>query len=420
MIDDGDSQETSPAGQGSEYNPLVAWELWRRYRNIPESQVYAVGSTGGTPPACLGMKTARYLPVAPGDMPVSAYPYYMQPAVDNKFNNVATTGPAFTLQHNLIGVNANLTEINRNIEYIKRENVKFRMLFPMRLTQGTLAHYRCSLVSDGSNNFFVPDQLANTFVTDDLQVDAFAFGEYGITYSFGGTTPTPANINTVYAQVIVRSGDANPIEVGPCYFQSNDRRGISYSMWSEGGRRTQDLFTDRPNCGGFIQAWSPDIIRLKTGANDGAQGFTAAQYKTNMLAKIATYQSLLPTAVFILESDADRTGLTAPQRTEFDNYADVLAEIAADPANRAVFINVRRLLHERHQWFAGSGTITSYIPDGVHYSTAGARLVANSSIIGLFDATKLRPVKSSVRPLRQFGGLRRGSNSCSTSFRIGS
>lgn len=426
MIDDGDSQETSPGGQGSLYNPLMAWELWRRYRNIPETQLQQVTSNGGVPPAALGIRAARYEATDAGTMPVAAFPYTQEAAVPNRFavNGVSGLAPQAgfitVLQHNLNDVDPTITEISRSVEYIRRVGVQVGTLVPHRVAQPDELRYRCSSNTASSPNFFLADQLAANVDISAAQVEESNFTPLLLPYDFGGSQPTAANISSLYAQAVFKSSVATVFEAGPVYYASADKRGISFTPWSEGGRKTSDLFTDRPSCLNFVAVWAPDIIRLKCGANDAGQSLTDAQFKAAVEAKIATYRTRLPNAVFVLESDAGRSGLTAPQIAAMDLYADRLAEIAAVSSNRAVFVNVQRYLHERHRWFSGSPVFSSLMPDGVHYSLAGARLVASTCAKGLFDSVGLRPLLSSVRPLRQFGGLRRGATSSPTSFRIGS
>ena len=75
---DGDSQETSPGGQGSLYIPLMSYEFWEHFGNIPESQAM--------PPASYGPGSAALLQVgsvaggvAMGDVSLARFPFAMAP-----------------------------------------------------------------------------------------------------------------------------------------------------------------------------------------------------------------------------------------------------------------------------------------------------------------------------------------------------
>lgn len=395
---DGDSQETSPGGQGNEAINLLNWRLWEHFGNAPESQLHNVSSSGGGAPfAPFGQRAASFDAVAAGSTPTARYPFSFQPAANNRYtagggsgtNN--NNGVSSVLQANLLNVPSALTEIRRDIEYIKRDGITYNALVPKLSNQGDSFYVRFSSTSNGSPAFFNSNQgsavvdisAAVAAVNEWLQVSA--------AYQYGATPPTPANLATLYPQAVARSNNTSQVEIGAFWWSSTDKRGIVVHACAEGGKRTDSLFSERPDCAPFIAAFNPDVVLFACGTNDVIAGHSAATFKTNVLAKMAAYRAAIPSIPFILLGDADCVGFSAPTRAEFDLYPDKLQEIADDPANLAVYVNRRRILEERYGWvYTNPSFSTLFCPDGYHYNTSGARMIAYETFDALLELGQIK------------------------------
>lgn len=395
-VADDDSQGTNPGGQGIYNHPYIAYFLWQRYGNIPESQIIgliAVG--GGSPPAGIGIRSGFVGPVAAGDTPLARFPYVMEAIADSRWDNsVAAYGALWLLQADMLTISTSLTDIPRNVEYIKRSGLTFHMLIPHLATQGPTGYWRNSFSITGAGAYGLPNGLADTASgTWDLtsaQVADNDWLEVSAAYNFGSDPPTAANLSTLYPQVIVRSNTAAQVEVGPAWFASGDKSGISLISCSAGGKTTASHFTERPDWQLLGIAIDPEIYSLQCGCNDAAAGHSKATYKTNVSDKIDQVQHELPDAVILLIPDCPISTLTAPQLTEYNTFADALYEIAqADTTGRVVFINVQRRLQEVYGWNSTNAQTGGFTSDGVHYAVAGAKMVAQETVSGMFRAAGL-------------------------------
>lgn len=386
-VADGDSQETNPSGQGVLNHPLIAHELWKRYGNIPESQIIQRTNiaTG------IGIRVQHASMDAVGNCALARYPYQMEPLVNPRVDNsVATHGALNLLSANLLNVTGSITDIPRTVEYIKRTGLSLKMLIPCLATQGDTLHYRCSFSTDGVSNFNNADTGSGTVDITAAQVANNAWITATMPYNFGASPPTAANLSTEYPQQIVRSANANQVELGPSWFASGDTSGIAVSSWSAGGVATDEHFTDRPDYQLFMQEYDPDIYSLQCGANDASDGDNKAAYKLAVSDKVDPgIIHEIPDAVILLIPDAPRTGLTAPQLTEYNQYADALYEVAQAFPDSCVFINVQRRLTDSHGWNSDNALTGGFTSDGVHYALPGARLIAQETVRGMFRAAGL-------------------------------
>lgn len=391
-VADDDSQGTNPGGQGLYNHPYISYFLWQRYGNIPESQIIgliAVG--GGSPPAGIGIRTGFVNPVAAGSTALTRFPYVMEAIANSRFDNsVPTTGALWLLQADLLTISTSLTDIPRNVEYIKRSGIRFHMLVPNLANQGDTIAYRCSLSATGGGAYFNSNDATGTIDITAAQVADGDWTEVSIAYGFGSNLPTAANLATAYPQTICVSANANQVEFGPAWYASADKSGISLVSWAAGGKVTTSHFSERSDWQLFGQAFDPEIYSLQCGCNDAAAGHSKATYKTNVLDKIDQVQHELPDAVILLIPDCPISTLTAPQLAEYNTYADALYEIAqADTTGRVVFINVQRRLQEMYGWNSTNAQTGGFTSDGVHYAVAGAKMVAFETVRGLFRAAGL-------------------------------
>lgn len=401
-IVDGDSQETFSGGQGESWGMTVNYELWKRYGNSPESQASVISVTGGAPAAYWGCRVHYGSSGIAGLATVDRYPYNMNPSVNNRYNNI-DAGALLTLQADMAQINAALTHIPRDREYISRTGLKLRVLLPNLLgNQHSQMHYRCVYAATPSANYY-----GTTTGQADVAVPASAsafnngFTEMAINYDFGGTPPTPANLFTMYPQVVLNSQAATRIEVGSMWFSSGNTAGITLSSMSAGGKTTSAHFFDRPNLMEWMVPFAPDIIFLATEANDEAGvHITASQHASDLADKILSYKNEFPDSVVIVLNDPDRSA--AFSQSEWDSYPEA-AVAAVDIAATGMCINRRRIMQELCDWRYGSSTFTQYVSDGVHYTVLGGKLLAEQDVSALFNLAGLggMPCGAPSRPAMQ-------------------
>jgi hypothetical protein len=384
---DGDSQETSPGGQGYLYVPSIAYRFWTWFGNIPESQVMAPGNY----PGAIMQAAFTAGGVAYGAMPLTRFPFHMAPGGDGQLKNRLVADPwlgfAVVFQANLMGVSGELSEIDRTHSYSERDGLLFHMLLPHVATQGSSLQMRFALAPTSSVSYGATKQATKTVSVPGLAEDANAWSELVTPYDFGGVAPSGDNLMTSYPQVIIAGDPAIPtmqVEVGPVWFSSQNTRGIAISTVSDGGQTTTGQFNLHPDCLPFLQAYAPDVVLLACCVNDAAQGVgvSAEVYKKHVEAKIASYLLANPELVFVLMSDPDTgpTSMEPPNFVQFDLMGDKLRELALVPANRAVFIDRKRLLDMKVGWHREQNASGAFLLDGIHYNLEGARRAAQEDV----------------------------------------
>jgi hypothetical protein len=185
--------------------------------------------------------------------------------------------------------------------------------------------------------------------------------------------------------------DIHPVVLLGARYRSANPAGVIVSSFSAGGYRATSFLQSHGGCGGLIAALGIDAVVIGYGANDAAAGVSAAQFG----ADVAEVRALVrrwtrPDLPFLLFCDPYRQGLTSAQNAAFDRYAGAEYELArTDPAT--LFINSRRAL-EDIGWRA-SGSPTTYLTDGIHYTPTRARAKAAAEI-GLLDSMITRPCEA--------------------------
>lgn len=388
---DGDSQETSPGGQGNLYVPLVLHRFWLHFGNIPESQMMAPGFYSGA----LLQSAQAIGALAMGSMPLERVPFRMAPGGDGLLKNRYTAqtwlGAATLFQANLMNVPSELTEIDRTIEYSEREGLSFHMLLPHLPNQATSFKVRFAQSPVSGVSFGATTQSTAIVTMPELAEDANAWSELALPYDFGGFPPTPLNLLTAYPQVIVsgdpavrRGGPGAEVEPGPSWFSSGNTRGIAVSTISEGGQTVADQFNKHPDCLPFIAAYDPDVVLLACMVNDAALGYgiSAEEFQLHLKAKIDSYLLAKPDLVFVLLGDPDTANgaMPEPNFVEFDAMGSKVRELALDPANRAIFIDRKLLLDAHRGWHRENAASSAFLIDQFHYNLVGARAVAEEDV----------------------------------------
>ncbi len=387
----GDSQETSPGGNATLGDPIIAYELWKRYGNIPESQCIPVTNLGGGSPfAAIGVRETLNASVAAGTALAARFPYCMEPGGNNRFDNsTPTTGALFLCQADLLGVNSAVTEISRTVEYMQRTGLEFHMLVPCITDQGSTIAYRDSLSTTGGPAYFNANTATGTYDITAAQVNDNDFIEISHACNFGASPPTAANLSSSYMQHILVSANASQVEFGPAWFASGNKSGVALTSWGAGGKKMADFLVDRSAWSYFGIAFAPDIVSIQFGANDGPAPVTAAQFALDAEALVSALEHDMTGTVFVLISDTPRTGLTAGQLTEYNLYADALLAVAQAHPDTCVFVNVQRRVTDSYGWTETTAATGGFTADGVHDTIAGARIKGRETVNGLFRVAGL-------------------------------
>lgn len=385
---DGDSRMTVPGGAGQNAVDILAWESWKRFGNMPSSQLLRVASAGSGGGNILASSASGAFSGthAPGDTATARFPYNAEPANDSRRAS-NDYGVIWNLNHRWDYRQSTLTEIDvASIEYIQRSTVRWNTIMPHTLNQHNQLLVTF-LQAANATTFYFGSALGSPQVVDASATVAndSAWSVFSGALNWGASTPTPANLASLYGQITLKSNSASIMsEVGPVWFSSPNTRGIEWHSLSAGGKKMADAQLERGSQGDFCTAFDPDIWWIACGANDSGNGVTANQFKADCASKIAWRKDHNPNALFVLVAEYDRTAVTST--TEWNLYADKLYELAMDSANQAVFINRRRILEEvtGGLWNASSGSILTYVPDGVHPSDTAARLIGKYDIDSLF------------------------------------
>lgn len=367
----GDSQETSPGGGGIQYVPHLTHGFWERFGNIPETEIasnvseieliHRSASAGGAPSR---IPTA-YLP--PG---VTAKAHSALGAVNAAGSDYGTL---FVLQHD--GVETHATGLRGGAYMDVSAGVRLQVFAATNASSGEVA-WRTMPRDAAGPSYFEP------VVQSGISAVGLESGAHAIK-SF--MTPTLSFDGKRYLQAEVFGTEPTKVtDVIGARFVSNNSVGVAVQDFSDGGYRASTIVGSHGEAGDFFVASDADVYLLHYGANDS--GASAAEFKANTLALIAQLRSWhnddsLP---IILAGDPDRAGLTAAQRNEFDQFAGAQYEIAqADP--NVLLINSRLLAHEAG-WYESSATFEDYVIDGVHYTEAGGRLLAQLEVNALFTS----------------------------------
>lgn len=398
----GDSQATSPGGSAAFIDPYIAYFLWQRYGNIPESQAVQMSNIGGgSPVAAIGMRETLNAAVAAGDCPTARFVYNQEPGGNNRFDNsTPTTGACYTLQANMLDISGSLTDIPRNIEYISRTGLTFLQLIPHLATQGPTIAWRNSFSSTGAAMYFTSNTATGSTDISAAQVADYDWEEIAVPFTFGADPPTAANLSTHYPQHIEVSATAAQVEPGPAWWASGNKSGVAYTSWGKGSKKMGDFLVERPDWQLFARAYDPNIVGIQFGAND-AGVTSAAQYEIDAGDLVDAIIHELPDAVIPLVPCTPRTGMSAGEQAVFDLYADALLAVARAYPNNCVFINVQRMMTDGYGWTNANALSAGFTTDGVHDSVMGAKIKATAHVSGLFRAAGLEGAESSRgRPTR--------------------
>lgn len=346
----GDSQETSPGGEGREYVPYLNYAFWEHFGNTPETPFVGPGFFGATnPPAewCVAGATnntgatrlaASYIP--PGVSPVT----------------VTSTdyGIVQMLQFDAYAVVA--SDVRYGSYFAPGASVEYDLFAATNAASGELKR-RITAQTTGKPAFSGGTEIsAFTNLAMGLANADLAIIKETITCATSGSYP--------YLQVVLKGQTANAVDVvGGRFRSTTNAAGVVVSDFSAGGYTSASLLASHANAGLILAALELDMAVIQYGAND-ATTYTAAQFKTNLSALITQLRVWMgATLPIVIMADVARTGLTGGQQAEFDQYPGVAAEIAeTDPLCLAINL---RLATENIGLKASTETLAGLTDRGV-------------------------------------------------------
>jgi len=358
----GDSQETSPGGQGWAYMPRLNYEFFNRYGNVPETEVaypssystewLLAGSFAGVKPSQLTRDDTL-----PGQ------------SVGRFDNSVWWYGQLSMV----IGDASNLNPVLGIPvqQYFDPTNAYAQIILGTSPGSDEQIFWRSSVSQSLPHSYYHPIENQGTIALPGLN------RPLGDTMSveIGPLNPT----GQPYLETIVRGdGPAGVEMLGVRYKNVANPTGVAIQDFSAGGYRATHLLEWHARSGPILRAFGPyDAIVLHYGANDAGY-ISAASFHLNVLMLISAIRGPAflndPDLPFILVMDPDHAGISEPARLQWDQYAGVLAEIAQGDAN-VMAINSRRAM-EDIGWYVGSPTFNQFVFDAVHYTPYGAQVLA--------------------------------------------
>ena len=378
----GDSQETSPGGAGNIYLPRLNYEFFLEYGNAPETPVTSVlGSTGsGAPWSDWLVRVANAQPgQAPSRVPFSQFPPNIAGAASTSLgggniNNNQLYGSLIMLQHDAADTNPGAGVAGLAAYFDVSQGVYVDVYAASNPSSGEV---RCRITPATSHvpSYFQPTtQTAITSLALDQPGTLFRrqrlgpFGLNGRPYfqvELSGTSPSA--LTDIVAVDI--SSAANP-------------QGWVVSSLSAGGFKAGDYLAVHPDGSDFVAVYAPDVAFITFGANDAGNSHPPQQFKDDVQALIADLRLRVnPSLPIIIMADVYRN-LPPDQAAYLDRYPGVAYAIAQeDPLVCAV--NSRRLT-DAQGWNAANAS--TYLADGVHFTSAGAILKARLEVHAILDA----------------------------------
>ena len=233
------------------------------------------------------------------------------------------------------------------------------------------------------------------------------------TYSKLFDLPMPTGGYT-YPHLRVRGTSAAGIDIiGGRFARVDQSRGLVWSSFSQGGFQYaggNSIPVMYPNCGPLLQTLGPwHLTASHYGANDAGSDVTAEDFKNYVAVWMGLRDTLLgasgPSIPHIFFVDPYDHLHTAPQKSEFNQYAGALIALCNQyPDKPLAVVNGYRWTYERGWNAANQAT---YLSDGVHYTSAGAVLLARGEAEILRRATA--PVSRRAAMFHHHGRRRAGA-----------
>lgn len=363
----GDSQETSPGGEGSTYVPNLNRRLDEFFGHSGESILMSHWSVGGgSPPAGWLWRGAIAAPNGTASMLGSErLPPNIRPRAHRQksaqtqsygllamllYDGSLTADPEMPIRPYFDPGNPWAVEILA-LTSPGSGGISYRIM----PTPTNVASYFASSTGSGV--------LTPPLDSEDLEVVSVC-------------TPRLDRAGLPYVQVEVwgSSLESSTEILGVRYLDLAEHRGATVQSIAAGGYLTRSFLANHGESGPILRGLGFDLIVIHTGCNDAAIGTPAEEYRDELLQLIAWLRLTLddPNLPVIIVGDLYRTGLTAGQMHEYDRYPWAASTIAeSDPDVMAV--NLRRIVEEDLGWGASD---SSFLRDPVHLTKAAQRQLA--------------------------------------------
>lgn len=378
----GDSQETSPGGQGAVYIPQLNFNAYVLSGSVTKTPWigYNSSSGGGTPWAEWLVQTAN---AGGGVGPLVQGPTTILPNFGGCITST-NTGPnvrGIQWYGQLFGLNVNAENTNPGSVYgglgqfiSAHPTVDFETIVVNNPNNSNVV-FQAKPTAIVDNNYFRPITTTRVSTVNTTATAGYTrFLETGFAYS-PSTNRMQIEIsgdNLNKTVEIICSRFVSPYTTG----------GISFTDASAGGYTATSILTNHSLSGPFLTSLNPDCIMICYGANDSGQGKTPAQFETDVRNLMAWVRQYTPNVLFILTSDPFRTQSSQIKYDNMDLYSSALYNIALTD-NSVLFLNSRRLT-DSLGWNASN--YTTYLSDGVHYTSHGGIMKAAVEMQEIYES----------------------------------
>ncbi len=383
----GDSQETSPGGNGRTYVPHLQRRFAEFSGGVDRTPIRGNTSFGsGFPPASwLGSSaTAIGFPDDQGLESTWIPPGASTLVLSAEDLDAGDYGPRFTLLHDAAGTAD--PSWREGFTYIDPDAVAIE-IFSLGLGKGP---HRLEVVQR-------PTDLVHGWAAPTASEEIELVPHPSIPYVFSGRSGPLDRGAAKYVQVEVRpvvdGGDL--VLLGTRFRQLGRDSGLGASVYSKGGNAIHRLLEEHGHSGWFLNLDRPSVVVIQFGAND-VQSRTLLEFEADTRSLIEWLREAMdaPCLPVVLVSDPwQRVPVSLSDR--LDRYPGVLAAVAADTPG-VVAINQRKALEERFGWGPDD---QSFLADDVHLTQKAQVDLADS----LYDLMMGDPVYSSPGDLNADG-----------------
>ncbi len=386
----GDSQETCPGGGGKVYVPRLAYEFWKRYGNVPETQFngaitygndndagWVVRSNVGGPNPVEGRYSLKKLPPGIGLM--------RSHCSTNGLVNL--TGELYGQLDMVLPGAEGLPpqcQIPVGPHYFDIDGQIAAEVFAATNVSSGEVHFRARPQSSMLSSYFGPISTQGVLVMG---------LESPVSEVKSARTPPLDCAGKPFLSVEINGDRDDKLTdiLGMRLVNLGNPAGVAITSLSAGGYHTTDFLGHHGQCGPLFAALGFNVAMICYGANDVTHGSTPQRFRDDLLDLIAWVRQTTgdPDFPFVLVADCDREGITPAMRIQYDGYPAAMRAIALADRN-VMAVNARRMMHERG-WRVGSEQFWAYVPDGVHESPFGAILLAREVVDAMLTGPTWRP-----------------------------
>lgn len=365
----GDSQETSPHGQGRYYLPWLNARFARIYGPVGESVLIA-NRNMVSPPQWLA--TAR---AAQDALPTTIPPERLPPAIEAVG---LAQGPIRTVF---------LDDASRAIEpdleagpWFAAEGPVVADLVVAERKGSPPIRWACAPTDLDEPDDAAPEVASGTF--DLAPPKGTPAGDSRLALR---TTPVLSKEGRRHLQLrvsgLASKGASSGADLAAIRFRNTSHtRGVVVQSFARGGMRLPQLRAEHGAIGSFLEILDPSVIVLHYGANDAA-GLSEemTEWRAELLATIAWIRGILGDPAFpIILAGELRCGGSAVAFDRIDRMPAVAHEIAlSDP--RVLALNLRRVTAEEYGWATRMGPLL-YLSDTAHLRPYAQRLLAEAFV----------------------------------------